>query len=495
MPRTITVGVGDSVKWTNKGRHPHTTTARDAWDSGRVEPDQSWTSQPFNSPGMYQYVCQIHTGMRGTLIVRPGPMGMERGMRSDMESGYQYGRDEGYWMDPGYGMYGGGSRYGFGLRSSMHSPIIRSGWRYAGYPYYTYYRHPGYSSASGYPYYGGGYGYPWYGGYQGYGYPHYWGFGTGFPYGGYTGYGYPYNGIGSIYGGPSSYSYPFPLGNSYGYPYGFNWGYGYGAPYGVGGAACYYGGVNRVSILGGGGTPGYYAPPVVTVRIGDTVTWTNCSGVAHTSTHNGGLWDSGNINPGGSFTFTFATVGNFPYYCRLHGHTGTVVVTALALDDERSTLASGEPTVTLRAASAGLDSGGATLTASLNPGADTGTLAQYGYGYGYGYPGYGYGYGSYGYPYSSYSGYYPVYNTNADPYNIYGSYAYGYGYPGYGSSYGYGYPGYGYGYGGYGGYGYGGYGYGGYGYGGYGYGSGYGYGGYGPGWQVPYGPYYWTTLY
>jgi hypothetical protein len=314
------------------------------------------------------------------------------------------------------------------------------------------------------------------------------------------GYGYPY-GYGSVYGGPSSYSYPFPLGMSYGYPYGFNWGTGYGAGYGVGGAGCYYGGANRVGIFGGGGPPGYYTPPSITVRVGDTVTWTNCAAVGHTATSNGGLWDSGTLAPGQTFAFTFPTAGNFPYYCRLHGHTGTVVVTALVFDDGQAALASDQEPVTLRAASAGLDGEGAVLTASLNPSSDTGMLAQYGYGYpgygyGYGYPGYGYGYNSsYYQPYSQYSGYYPVYNTSTDPYYIYGSYAYGYGNPGY---YGSGYPGYGYGYGGYGypgyGYGYGGYGYPGYGYGYGGYG-GYGYPGSGYGGLSPYSPYYWTTLY
>jgi hypothetical protein len=397
--------------------------------------------------------------------------------------------------------------YGFGIRRSTFGPLITSGWRYAGYPFYTYYRVPG--GGYGYPSYGGygGYGYPFYGGYTpyfgGHGNPYFSayngaylgafygalaGVGYGYPfYGGYTAFGYPWYGYGSIYGGPSSYSYPFPLGASYGYPYGFNWGTGYGAGYAIGGAGCYYGGLNRVGIYGGGGPPGYYAPPVVTVRVGDTVTWTNCSSVGHTATSNGGLWDSGTLAPGQSFSFTFPTVGNFPYYCRLHGHTGTVVVTALALDEDRAPLASDGSGVTLRAGSASLDGGGALLTASLNPASDTGTLAQYGYPYyGNGYSGYGYGY--YGYPYSNYAGVYPVYNTSADPYYIYGSYAYGYGYPGYGyGGYGYGYPGYGYG--GYG-YGYPGYGYGGYGYGGYGYGSDY------PGnWMMPYGPWYWTQLY
>jgi plastocyanin len=81
-----------------------------------------------------------------------------------------------------------------------------------------------------------------------------------------------------------------------------------------------------VGIYGGGGPPGYFQPQQLTVRVGDTVTWTTCANVAHTATSNGGLWDSGNLNPGQSYSFRFTTRGTYPYYCRLHGHTGTIQV-------------------------------------------------------------------------------------------------------------------------------------------------------------------------
>jgi plastocyanin len=39
------------------------------------------------------------------------------------------------------------------------------------------------------------------------------------------------------------------------------------------------------------------------------------------------LWDSGNINPGASFSRTFQTAGSFPYYCTFHANmVGTVTV-------------------------------------------------------------------------------------------------------------------------------------------------------------------------
>lgn len=39
-PRELTITVGTTVRWTNKGQRPHTSTAEDgSWDSGD-EPDE-----------------------------------------------------------------------------------------------------------------------------------------------------------------------------------------------------------------------------------------------------------------------------------------------------------------------------------------------------------------------------------------------------------------------------------------------------------------------
>lgn len=78
-----------------------------------------------------------------------------------------------------------------------------------------------------------------------------------------------------------------------------------------------------------------YNPNVITVHVGTTVVWTNneTNGVQHTVTSGtpgapSGLFDSGTLNPGQTFQFTFNSVGTFPYYCRIHGEamTGTVTV-------------------------------------------------------------------------------------------------------------------------------------------------------------------------
>jgi plastocyanin len=70
-----------------------------------------------------------------------------------------------------------------------------------------------------------------------------------------------------------------------------------------------------------------FTPPTLTVPPGTTVTWTNADSVPHTATAGDGAFDSGNLNPGQSYSFTFATAGSFPYVCQYHaGMTGTIVV-------------------------------------------------------------------------------------------------------------------------------------------------------------------------
>jgi plastocyanin len=77
-----------------------------------------------------------------------------------------------------------------------------------------------------------------------------------------------------------------------------------------------------------------FSPSSVTVQPGDTVQWTwGSSGHSSTSGTPGapnGIWNSGILNQGASFSHTFNSTGSFPYYCIPHGGccgmTGTVMV-------------------------------------------------------------------------------------------------------------------------------------------------------------------------
>ncbi len=81
---------------------------------------------------------------------------------------------------------------------------------------------------------------------------------------------------------------------------------------------------NAVSITNAG-----FQSNAVTVKVGTTVTWTNNDSAAHTVTSDTtGVFDSGPINQGATFTFTFSQAGTFTYHSTSDsGWTGTVTVT------------------------------------------------------------------------------------------------------------------------------------------------------------------------
>ena len=79
----------------------------------------------------------------------------------------------------------------------------------------------------------------------------------------------------------------------------------------------------------------WYVPRSHSVNVGDVVTWTNDDLAYHTVTSGNGVlyskylrgetegipdgdFDSGIINPGESWSYTFSEVGVFPYFCTLH---------------------------------------------------------------------------------------------------------------------------------------------------------------------------------
>ena len=72
-----------------------------------------------------------------------------------------------------------------------------------------------------------------------------------------------------------------------------------------------------------------FNPEKITVPVGTTITWTNKDSAPHTVTSNNGAFNSGTLGNGGTFQFTFNTVGTFDYHCNIHrSMTATVIVTA-----------------------------------------------------------------------------------------------------------------------------------------------------------------------
>jgi len=61
-----------------------------------------------------------------------------------------------------------------------------------------------------------------------------------------------------------------------------------------------------------------FTPDSVTIKAGQSVTWTNGDQRDHTVAADDGSFNSGNLRPGDSFTYKFAKAGKFKYACSLH---------------------------------------------------------------------------------------------------------------------------------------------------------------------------------
>jgi plastocyanin len=70
-----------------------------------------------------------------------------------------------------------------------------------------------------------------------------------------------------------------------------------------------------------------FNPNPIRIATGTTVIWMNNDIIFHTTSANGGSWDSGDVAPGATFSRTFTAAGTFPYHCAFHPNmVGTVVV-------------------------------------------------------------------------------------------------------------------------------------------------------------------------
>ncbi len=72
-----------------------------------------------------------------------------------------------------------------------------------------------------------------------------------------------------------------------------------------------------------------YRPKNLTVKVGTSLTWTNNDTVPQSVTSDApGLFDSGLLQPGATFSYTFAQTGVFPYHSSATQTTfGSVTVT------------------------------------------------------------------------------------------------------------------------------------------------------------------------
>ena len=105
LPEDLTINVGDTVTWTNDDDSSHTVTAEDGqFHSENMEEEATW-SYTFTETGTYDYGCNYHGGMEGSVSV----------VEEDEEI---------VWTDYTFDQ----------VDDSAHSPII--GFAFDGYPIY-----------------------------------------------------------------------------------------------------------------------------------------------------------------------------------------------------------------------------------------------------------------------------------------------------------------------------------------------------------------------
>ena len=68
-PVTVTVQIGQQVTWENHDPAEHTVTAEGgSFDSGAIAQGASFETT-FDRPGEHHYLCALHPGMKGTVVV------------------------------------------------------------------------------------------------------------------------------------------------------------------------------------------------------------------------------------------------------------------------------------------------------------------------------------------------------------------------------------------------------------------------------------------
>jgi amicyanin len=70
-----------------------------------------------------------------------------------------------------------------------------------------------------------------------------------------------------------------------------------------------------------------FTPPELTVAVGTTVKWVNHDDIPHSVVNKDKAFRSQALDTDDSYSFTFASVGTFDYFCGLHPHmVGKVIV-------------------------------------------------------------------------------------------------------------------------------------------------------------------------
>jgi plastocyanin len=71
LPDVVSIGTCDEIVWTNTHDQPHTSTSTGdvRWSTGNIAPGADADAIPFDTPGVYAYMCALHPFMKGTVEV------------------------------------------------------------------------------------------------------------------------------------------------------------------------------------------------------------------------------------------------------------------------------------------------------------------------------------------------------------------------------------------------------------------------------------------
>jgi len=105
--------------------------------------------------------------------------------------------------------------------------------------------------------------------------------------------------------------------------------------------------------------PNCFVPSTVTIEVGETITWDNTDTAAHTASSGtptdgpSGVFDTGLMMAGGSYSYTADTAGTFDYFCMVHPWMeGTLIVEAAGAADAAAAEAAAEAAADAAAAAA-----------------------------------------------------------------------------------------------------------------------------------------------
>jgi plastocyanin len=69
VPQNVTIHAGEEITFVNDDDEAHTVSATDkTFDSGGLDTNQKW-QYVFKTPGKFNYFCEMHPYMKGTVTV------------------------------------------------------------------------------------------------------------------------------------------------------------------------------------------------------------------------------------------------------------------------------------------------------------------------------------------------------------------------------------------------------------------------------------------